>query len=80
MKVVVKDLCRLNELIIRKGLTRRGLAQVANIGTSTVLHICGGSRNPGPAVAKKIVDTLGVDFDEIFEIVSAEEAKEGVYV
>ncbi|MHA0855890.1 helix-turn-helix domain-containing protein [Paenibacillus sp. CMAA1364] len=80
MKVVVKDLCRFNELIIRNGLTRRGFAKNANVGISTVLHICGGTRNPGPAVAKKIVDALGVDFDEIFKIVSVEQIKEGAAV
>lgn len=76
--VVKKD--RLVEQLFRKGWTRRQLAKTAKIGEMTAQQVVNGTRNPGPAVAKKIVDALGVDFDEIFEIVSAEEAKEGAVV
>lgn len=58
----------INELLIRKGLTKRGLAIVANIGPATAIQICNGNRRPSPPVAKKIVDALDVDFDEIFSI------------
>lgn len=58
----------INELLIRKGLTKRGLAGVANIGSATAIQICNGNRYPSPPIAKKIVDALQVEFDEIFMI------------
>lgn len=66
----------INELLIRKGLTKRGLANIAEIGHATVIQICNGNRQPSPPVAKKIVDALEVDFDEIFLI--AKEVEEHV--
>lgn len=72
MKIVLVDPINFNELIIRKGLSKRGLARAANIGESTALHISAGSRSPSPATAAKIVNALGVDFDEVFMVVPAE--------
>lgn len=69
MSATVK-LDRLTEIMYRKGLTRRGLARAAGIGEVTAQQICNGQRNPSPPVAKKIVDALDVDFDDIFEIVT----------
>lgn len=70
MSVVTKT-DRLNELLYRKGLTKRAFAKVAKIGEVTAQQICAGKRNPSPPVAKKIIDALGVEFDDIFAIVCA---------
>jgi DNA-binding XRE family transcriptional regulator len=59
---------QINELLIRKGLTRRALASVAQIAQATAVQVCNGSRNPSPPIAKKITDALEVEFDEIFSI------------
>jgi transcriptional regulator with XRE-family HTH domain len=59
----------LNEMIFRKGLTKRAFAQVAGIGQVTALQVCNGQRNPSAPVAKKIVDALETDFDNLFQIV-----------
>ncbi|NHN33566.1 helix-turn-helix transcriptional regulator [Paenibacillus agricola] len=64
----------LNELLFRKGLTKRSFAQVAGIGQVTALQVCNGQRNPSAPVAKKIVDALQTDFDSLFEIVKGETA------
>lgn len=68
LRVQLKDAQVFNEMLIRKGLSKRGLARVANIGESTALHICNSSRNPSPATAAKIAEALEVSFDEIFII------------
>ncbi|MDO7485485.1 helix-turn-helix transcriptional regulator [Peribacillus frigoritolerans] len=59
---------RLNEILIRKGLSKRALANIAEIGQATAVQICNGRRNPSPRIAKKIIDALEVEFDEIFVI------------
>lgn len=58
----------INELLIRKGLTKRALADVAQIGLATAMQICNGNRKPSPPIAKKITNALEVEFDEIFYI------------
>lgn len=80
MTINVKNLTEFNALIIKRGLSRRGLARAAGVGDSTILHVCAGTRNPSPPVARKIVSALEVEFDEIFEIVSVEQEKEGYVV
>jgi transcriptional regulator with XRE-family HTH domain len=60
----------------RKGWTRRQLARAAGIGEVTAQQIYAGKRNPSPPVAKKIVDALDVEFDEIFELLPIESVKE----
>ncbi|WGV58380.1 helix-turn-helix transcriptional regulator [Brevibacillus brevis] len=59
---------RLNELLYRKGWTKRAFAKAARIGEVTAQQICNGQRNPSAPVAKKITDALEVEFDEIFAI------------
>lgn len=63
--VVKKD--RLAQLMYRKGWTRRQLANEARISEVTAQQVCSGKRVPSPPVAKKIVDALGVDVEELFE-------------
>lgn len=67
--VAVVKVNQLSEKMFRKGWTRRELATQASIGEVTAQQICSGKRNPSPPIAKKIVDALGCDFSEIFEIV-----------
>lgn len=67
MSVTVK-INHLNELLYRKGLTKRAFAKAAKIGEVTAQQICNGQRNPSAPVAKKIVDALGVEFDDIFTV------------
>jgi transcriptional regulator with XRE-family HTH domain len=77
MVVAIVKTDKLAELMYRKGWTRRHLAKAAGIGEVTAQQVVNGKRNPSPPVAKKIVDALGVEFDEIFELVPAEQIKEG---
>lgn len=69
MKIKLKDAQKFGEMLIRKGFSKRGLAQVASIGEATAVQICSGDRNPSPRTAKLICEALEVEFDDIFEIV-----------
>ena len=69
MKIVLKDPAAFQRLLILKGYTQRGLGRAIQIAEPYATQIAHGSRRPGPVVAKKIADVLGVAFDEIFCIV-----------
>lgn len=73
MKIRLRDKESFAELLIRKGFTKRALATAAGIGQPTLVQISNGIRRPSPTTAKRILDTLGVEFDDIFVI-----EKEGV--
>lgn len=68
MKIQLKDSEQFEELIIRKGHSKRSFAEAAGIGQVTILQIANGDRNPSPRIAKRIKDALEVEFDEIFII------------
>ncbi|WP_238652338.1 helix-turn-helix transcriptional regulator [Paenibacillus piscarius] len=69
MKIKLKDAIGFEEMLIRKGLSKKAFAEAAEIGQVTALQICNGDRKPSPRIAKRICDTLEVKFDDIFEIV-----------
>jgi DNA-binding XRE family transcriptional regulator len=63
---------RMNELLFRKGWSRRAFAKKAGIGESTLIQICNGQRSPSAPVVKKIVDTLGCEMDEIMTFIGSD--------
>ncbi|WP_339820496.1 helix-turn-helix transcriptional regulator [Paenibacillus sp. FSL R7-0216] len=71
MKIKLKDLVSFEELLIRKGFSKKAFAEAAGIGQVTALQICNGDRNPSPRIAKRICDALEVTFDDIFMIIKA---------
>ncbi|WP_281869928.1 helix-turn-helix transcriptional regulator [Brevibacillus parabrevis] len=77
MKIHLKDPVRFEELLIRKGYSKRSFAEAANIGQVTALQIANGDRNPSPRIAKRITDALEVEFDDIFEIVKPAQERMG---
>lgn len=68
MKIVVKDIKGLKKLLIHKGLSQASMGKEVGIAKSYACQIVNGTRNPSPALAKKISETLEVEFDEIFFI------------
>ncbi|MED1205887.1 helix-turn-helix domain-containing protein [Heyndrickxia acidicola] len=68
MKIKLKDPIFFNELLIKKGFSKNSFSKAANLGQPTIVQISNGTRCPGPVAAKKIVDTLQVEFEDIFEI------------
>lgn len=72
MRIKLKDAIEFEERLIRKGYSKKAFADAASIGQVTALQICNGDRSPSPRIAKRITETLEVEFDDIFEIVRAE--------
>lgn len=62
----------LTELRIRKGMLGTDLARDVGITRQGVYGIESGRANPSPALAKKIAEVLGVEFDDIFSLVEGE--------
>lgn len=71
MKIIIKDIALLNELILKKGFTQRGFGREINISEPYAHQVLNGKRNPGPKIAKNMADALGESFDSIFFIESA---------
>ncbi|CAM3464554.1 XRE family transcriptional regulator [Brevibacillus invocatus] len=71
MKIKVKDLDHLNELLLRKGFTKTSFSKAIKLSQPMTIQITNGDRHPSPPVAKRITDTLAVEFDDIFVIVKA---------
>lgn len=68
MRIHLKDKDRLNELLLKNGYTKRSFAKAAKIGEATSAQICNGKRKPSPPIAKRIADTLQVEWEELFMI------------
>jgi transcriptional regulator with XRE-family HTH domain len=66
MKITPKDIVAFEGLILRKGLSKKGFAEIIGISGAYASQIINGTRNPGPFTAKKITEALEVDFDDIF--------------
>lgn len=65
---------RKEELIkcrIMAGYSQRGLAKAAGISGAYLSQLESGDRNPSPKTAKKIAETLGVGFSDLFFVNSA---------
>jgi transcriptional regulator with XRE-family HTH domain len=75
MRIRLKDPEHFEELLIRKGHSKRSFAEAAGIGQVTALQIANGDRNPSPRIAKRITDALEVEFDEIFVIEKTRNSK-----
>jgi transcriptional regulator with XRE-family HTH domain len=68
MKIRLKDAVRFEEILIKKGLSKRAFAEVAKIGQVTALQICNGERRPSPRIAKRIKEALEMEWDDLFII------------
>jgi transcriptional regulator with XRE-family HTH domain len=75
MKIELKDAQIFGELLIKKGLSKKAFAEAASIGQVTALQICNGDRKPSPRIAKRICETLEVEFDDVFNIVKTEQTR-----
>jgi len=71
LKIFVRDIALLNELVLKKGFTQRSFGRFIGISEPYANQVLNGKRNPGPRIAKKITDGLNVEFEEIFFIESA---------
>lgn len=81
MKIVLADKEKFAKGLIMNGYSMRSFGEKAGISVSSISMIINGKRHPSAKVAKRIVDTLGFTFDDIFfiECVSNSEQKEGLH-
>lgn len=72
MKIKVKDIYRLNEMIIMKGFNKTAFGKEINLSNPMTIQITNGDRFPSPRTAKRICDVLECSFDDVFEIVKTD--------
>lgn len=66
--IVTIDRKKLQQARIKKGLSQRGLAQVAGVSALAINHLEQGKSTPRPNTLKKICDVLDVDILRICNI------------
>lgn len=68
MKIKVKNVDYVLRLIMKKGHSQSSFCNKVGVSVSYGNQVLNGKRNPSPELADKIVQLLGVDFDDIFFI------------
>lgn len=66
--VLIKDLDKFIETIVKAGLSYRQLAEKAQCSQTLICLLAKGERNPSPENAVNICKALGCEFDDIFFI------------
>lgn len=66
--IVLKSNQLFNEIVLKKGFTKRSFARHCELSESTFIQVSNGKQSPRPDTAKKICSGLELEFDEIFEI------------
>lgn len=68
MKIRLKDVGAFNRLLLRKGYTKIAFSKEIGMAQSYVVLLSNGKRHMSPKTAKKILEVLEEDFDELFII------------
>lgn len=71
LKIKLRDVDTFKTLLLTSGYTQRGYGRAIGISEPYANQIANGTRNPGPAIAKKTAELLKVDFNDIFFIEDA---------
>lgn len=67
MKVLIKrDV--FESVLYRRGITNKEFAENIGITSNTMSYILNGKRAPSQKTAKKIVEALDLNFEDVFEI------------
>ena len=77
MKVTLKDSNEFKKLLLQKGYSQRSFAEATEISSPYFNQIINEERFPSGKVAKKIVDVLELNFDDIFFIDDACKSYQG---
>lgn len=64
----LKSLEEFNEIITKKGFSKRALAEKSGLSVSTLVQISNGKQSPRPHTAKKICEALNMNFEDLFII------------
>ncbi|KMN42329.1 helix-turn-helix transcriptional regulator [Bacillus sp. LK2] len=77
--IILKSRSEFNEIIAKRGFSKRAFARESGMSEATFIQISNGKQSPRPNTAKKICDTLLLNFDDIFTIEerSSEKNKKG---
>lgn len=75
MKIRVRDVERLNELIIMKGFNKTEFGREIGLSNPFTVQITNGDRLPSPRTAKRICEVLECEWEELFEIVRPNQVK-----
>lgn len=68
MKIQLKDPNEFRKMLLVHGYSQRGLAEKIELSSPYLNQIINGERCPSAKVAKKIVDEMGIKFEDIFFI------------
>lgn len=68
MKIKLRSANDFKKMLLMKGYSQRGLGRAVDISEAYASQIANGLRSPGPEIAKRIVDLLEEDFNDIFFI------------
>lgn len=71
MKFVLKNAKKFNETLYINGYTQRSYGRAIGISESYAHQVATGKRNPGPDVARKTAELLGLEINDIFFIQTA---------
>lgn len=68
MKIKLKNPVELKKMLILNGLTQTDFAKSIEVTLPYFNQIINEERNPSPKIAKKIVEELALNFEDIFFI------------
>ncbi|WP_077701941.1 helix-turn-helix domain-containing protein [Virgibacillus dokdonensis] len=68
MKIIVKDSEELRAILIEEGYSQREFSRLTGLSENYFNQIINHKKNPSPAVAKKISQQLGLEFNDVFQI------------
>lgn len=71
MKFVLKNAQEFNKTLYINGYTQRSYGRAIGISESYAHQVATGKRNPGPDIARKTADLLGLEINDIFFIENA---------
>lgn len=74
--VLVKDIDKLIEMIVKSGFSYRQLAREAHCSQTQICLILKGERNPSPENAVNICNALKCQFDDVFFINCVDKSKQ----
>lgn len=68
MKIKVRDVNHFKRMLVVNGYSGKSLSNIAELSHNYTVQIINGKRYPSPRVAKKLLEVLDVQFDDIFFI------------
>lgn len=68
MKIVLKNKKKLCITLIENGYSQRAFSKSLGMSENYLNQIMNDKKNPSPAVAKKILSALKLNFNDVFEI------------